>query len=116
MPESHYTAGQTFQAQFAWRLPNGDYLRAVFDVEVLSLVPAADRYVVRIKRLLAGRQENSDGILKPEDTFTGEYWELVHRLVGRRLSLAYEADDTHAIHMRLETLTGEHNFFYRFPD
>jgi hypothetical protein len=41
---------------------------------------------------------------------------LVDKLVGRRLSLAFEADDAHAIHLRLETLTGEHNFFYRFPD
>ncbi len=116
MPEAHYAIGDTFPAQFAWRLPDGDYLRAVFTCEVLSLVPAAVKYVVRLTQLLAGRQETSEGVLKPEDTFNSDYWPLVQKLAGRRISLAFEADDTHAVHLRLETLTGAHNFFYRFPD
>ncbi len=116
MPEAHYKIGDVFPAQFAWQMPDGDYLRAVFDAEVLSIVPAADKYVVRLRRLVAGRQEDSEGTLKPDETFQGEYWALVEKLVGRRLSLAFEADDAHAVHLRLETLTGEHNFFYRFPD
>ena len=116
MPESHYEIGETFPAQFAWRLPNGDYLRAVFKAEVLSIVEAADKYVVRLLELVAGRQEDEDGILKPTEDFSKEYWALVGKLIGRRLTIAFEADDGHAVHFRLETLTGDHNYFYRFPD
>jgi len=116
MPESHYKIGETFPAQFAWRLPNGDYLRAVFTAEVLGIVEAADKYVVRLLELAAGRQEDEDGVLKPTEEFSQEYWALVGKLVGRRLTIAFEADDSHAVHFRLETLTGEHNYFYRFPD
>ena len=36
--------------------------------------------------------------------------------VGRRITLAYEADDGRALYMRLETLTGEHNYFSRYED
>ena len=46
MPEAHYQPGQSFPVQFAWRLPNEEYLRAVFQADVLELVPAADKYVV----------------------------------------------------------------------
>jgi hypothetical protein len=116
MPEAHYTIGDTFPAQFAWRLPNGDYLRAVFNAEVLGIVEAADKYVVRIVALVAGRQENQDGVLKPTEEFSTEYWALVGKLIGRRITIAFEADDGRAVHFRLETLTGAHNYFYRFPD
>ena len=116
MPEAHYKIGETFPAQFAWQLPNGDYLRAVFDAEVLGIVDSADKYVVRLLALVAGRQEDEEGTLKPTAEFSKEYWGLVGKLVGRRLTIAFEADDGHAIHFRLATLTGEHNYFYRFPD
>ena len=116
MPESHYNIGETFPAQFAWRLPNGDYLRAVFRAEVLGIVDAADKYVVRLVELIAGRQENEDGELLQTDQFSKEYWALVGKLIGRRITIAFEADDGHAVHFRLETLTGDHNYFYRFPD
>ena len=45
-----------------------------------------------------------------------DYWQLVGGLVGRRITLAYEADDGRALYMRLETLTGEHNYFTRYED
>jgi hypothetical protein len=116
MPEANYKIGETFNVQFAWKLPNGDYLRAVFKAEVLDLVPAADKYMVRLLELVAGRQEGSDGRILPQEQFSKDYWELVGRLVGRRIAIAYESDDTHAIFMRLATLTGDHDFFYRYPD
>lgn len=100
--------------QFAWRLPDGDYLRAVFEAEVLELVPAADKYLVCLRRLVAGRQENSEGELRPKEKFSRNYWALVGQLVGNRITVAFEAEDGRALHMRLETLTGEHNYFYRF--
>ena len=41
MPTAHYNIGEDFPLQFAWRLPNDDYLRAVFLANVLDLVPDA---------------------------------------------------------------------------
>ena len=116
MPTAHYEVVDSFPLQFAWQLPDGDYIRAVFKAEVLDLVPEADKYVVRLNKLVAGRQENEDGELKPQETFSSEYWSIVEGLVGRKITIAYEADDGRAIHLRLATLTGEHNFFTRYED
>lgn len=116
MPEAHYQPGQSFPVQFAWRLPNGEYVRAVFEAEIFDLVPAADKYLVRLNRLLAGREETADGQPKPETALSQDYWRLVGKLIGRKITLAYEADDGRALYLRLETLTGEHNFFTRYED
>ena len=43
-----------------------------------------------------------------------EYWPLVLDLVGRRVTLAWETADGRPLHMRLFTLTGEHDFFRRY--
>ncbi len=114
MPEAHFQPGQTFPLQFAWRLPEGDYLRAVFEAEVLELVPAADKYVIRLTLLLAGREDDLDGQPKPAESLTRPYWALVGDLIGRKMTIAYEADDGRALYLRLATLTGEHNFFTRY--
>ncbi|MFN2116896.1 MAG: hypothetical protein ACK2U0_05100 [Candidatus Promineifilaceae bacterium] len=116
MPVAHYKIGESFPLQFAWRLPEGDYIRAVFLAEVLDHVPEADKYIVRLTKLEAGRQEDEEGELKPTDQFSKEYWALVGDLVGRKITIAYEADDGHALYLRLATLTGEHNFFTRYED
>ncbi|MCA9865231.1 MAG: hypothetical protein KC410_01935 [Anaerolineales bacterium] len=116
MPEAHYQPGQSFSLQFAWRLPNGDYLRAIFQATVLDLVPGADKYVIRLARFLAGREDEADGRVKPLDELEGEYWDLVRELSGRTITIAYEADDGHPLYLRLATLTGEHNFFTRYED
>lgn len=109
-----YAIGDSFPAQFAWRLPDGDYIRAVFQVDVLDLVPPAEKYVVRLSQLVAGRQEDPHGQMRPADALNKPYWALVGQLVGRKITVAYEVDDGRALHMRLETLTGEHNYFYRY--
>lgn len=114
MPTPTYNIGETFAAQFAWRLPSGDYIRAVFEAEVLDLVPPAEKYVVQLNKLIAGRQEDPEGNLRATEAFTRSYWALVGQLVGRKITVAYEIDDGRALHMRLETLTGEHNYFYRY--
>lgn len=114
MPTATYKAGESFPVQFAWRLPEGDYLRAVFRAEVLDFVPAADKYIVRLTELIAGRQEDADGVLRPSDQFDRTYWAMVGRLVGQKLTIAYEVEDGRAVHLRLATLTGEHNYFYRY--
>lgn len=116
MPTAHYDIGDTFPLQFAWRLPEGDYLRAVFQAEILDLVPEADKYVARLSKLEAGRQEDEDGAPRPSEQFSREYWSLVGDLVGRKITVAYEADDGRALYLRLATLTGEHNFFTRYED
>lgn len=116
MPEANYSVGETFPLQFAWRLPGGDYVRAVFKAQVLDLVPSADKYVVRLAKLEAGRQEDPEGQIRPTDAWAKKYWALVGALVGRKITIAYETDSGQATHMRLETLTGEHNFFTRYED
>lgn len=116
MPVAHVEVGGTFALQFAWHLPGGDYIRAVFEAEVLDLIPDADKYLVRLNKLQAGRQEDSEGRLRSSENFSGEYWSMVNDLTGRKITIAYEADDSRAIHMRLATLTGEHNFFTRYED
>jgi hypothetical protein len=116
MPSAHYTVGEDFPLQFAWRLPEGDYIRAVFRAHILDTVPEADKYIVRLLELQAGRQEDEDGQLRPREQFSREYWSMVGDLVDRKITIAYEADDGRALHMRLATLTGEHNFFSRYED
>lgn len=116
MPEAHFQTGESFNLQFAWRLPEGDYLRAIFQADVLDLVAGADKYVVRLSRFLAGREDDVDGKVKPLDALEGEYWDMVRALAGRTITIAFEADDGHPIYLRLATLTGEHNFFTRYED
>lgn len=116
MPEAHYEPGQSFTLQFAWRLPEGEYLRALFRADVLDLVPGADKYVVRLGQFLAGREDDAEGNVKPLESLDGEYWDMVRGLSGRTITIAYETDDGHPIYLRLATLTGEHNFFSRYED
>lgn len=116
MPTADFLPGASFPVQFAWHLPDGDYIRAVFQADVLDLVPKADKYIVRLNKLVAGRQENENGSLRSKEAFAVEYWAMVDNLVGKKITIAYEADDGRAIHMRLATLTGEHNFFTRYED
>ncbi|HNS38692.1 MAG: hypothetical protein LC131_10670 [Anaerolineae bacterium] len=116
MPEAHYEPGQSFPLQFAWRMPDGEYLRAVFRADVLELVPGADKYIVRLSEFLAGREDDNEGNVKPLESLEGEYWDMVRGLDGRTITIAYEADDGHPLYMRLATLTGEHNFFTRHED
>jgi hypothetical protein len=114
MPTANYQKGESFSVQFVWRLPSEDYIRAVFAADVVDIVPAADKYIVRLRELVAGRQESTSGEMRPVAALTQEYWALVGRLQGRRVTIAFESDDGRPLHLRLETLTGEHNFFFRF--
>ncbi len=116
MSKAHYQPGEFFPLQFAWKLPNEDYLRAVFKAEVLDLVPKADKYIVELKELIAGRQESKEGEMRHQEAYSTPYWQLVGSLIGRKLTIAFEADDSRAVHLRLETLTGEHNFFSRYEN
>ena len=116
MPEANYEVGQYFRAQFVWRLPEGDYLRAVFDCEVLYQDTVTDKYVVLLHDFLAGRQESSEGEMREAEQVDKDYWGKVANLEGKKVSLAFEADDGRPLWLRLETLTGEHNFFRRLNE
>jgi hypothetical protein len=116
MPQPHFQPGQSFALQFAWRLPNGDYVRAIFQANVQELVPSADKYVVRLSELIAGREDDAEGAVKPIEELSGPHWDLVRGLVGRKITIAYEVDDGRPLYLRLATLTGEHNFFTRYED
>ena len=48
MPTANYKIGETFSVQFAWNLPDGDYIRAVFQADVLDMVAEADKYIIRL--------------------------------------------------------------------
>lgn len=116
MVDANHDVGDSFNAQFVWRVPSGDFLRAIFSAEVQKLDPESGKYVVLLERFLAGRQEDAQGNMRDPEAFDREFWALVARLAGRRISLAYEADDGRPLWLRLETLTGEHDFFSRLNE
>ncbi len=113
MPEATSRPGETVRLHFVWELPNGDYLRALYNAEVLALDESLDRYLLRLTEWVAGRQEDTKGQMRPPAEMDREYWAMAERITGRRLYLAYEATDGRPIHLRLDTLTGQHTFFYR---
>lgn len=116
MSTAPYQKGDSFSIQFVWQLPDGDYVRAVFAADVLAIEAAAEKYTVYLRELIAGRQESAAGQMRPTAALTREYWGLVGRLQGRRIIVAFEGADGRPLHLRLETLTGEHNFFFRFEE
>jgi hypothetical protein len=112
----NHQVGDIFTVQFVWQLPDGDFLRAIFEAEVLALDANLDRYLLRLQQLVAGRQETAEGLARPETELAADYWALVGRVVGKKIYLAYEADDGRPLRVRLATLTGEHTFFTRLED
>lgn len=116
MVEANYDIGESFKVQFVWRIPDGDFLRAIFLAEVQKLDPESGKYVVLLKEFLAGRQEDAQGEMRSPEAVDREQWRRVVELAGRRISVAYEADDGRPLWLRLQTLTGEHNFFTRLNE
>ena len=105
---------ETFDIQFVWKIPSGDFLRAIFEARVITHISGSDRYLVELNRLKAGRQENASGDIRAVDDLDQDYWRLVGELQGRRAAVAYEAADGRPLHMILRTLTREHRFFTQF--
>lgn len=116
MPKAQYAVGESFRVQFVWKTPDGDFLRAIFDTEVLLLDPVSDKYVIRLTKFVAGRQEDNKGEARSVSELALDYWSLVNDLTGQKISLAFEAGDGRPLWLRLETLTGEHNFFRRLNE
>ena len=111
-----YQPGDEFQVHFVWQLADGDFLRALFAARVLALDLSRDRYLLRLERFVAGSQEMPDGKPRPIERLEGPYWDMVKAIAGKRIHLAFEADDGRPIRLRLATLTGEHTFFSRLDD
>jgi hypothetical protein len=116
MTDNHFNVGEFFRTQFIWRIPSGDFLRAIFEVEVMLIDEISDKYVVRLEKFLAGRQETPEGEDRSIEKASKEYWALVNALTGNKISLAFEVDDGRPLWLRFETLTGEHNFFHRLNE
>ncbi len=60
MPTAQYKPKDSFQVQFAWRLEDGSYLRAIFEAYILDLYPAADKYLVRLTKWIASADFKKD--------------------------------------------------------
>jgi hypothetical protein len=116
MSENLREVGEMVTVQFACRIPEGDYLRALFNAQIMLVEQKSEKYVVRLDEWLAGRQESSDGQMRPLADVSRDYWALVARLSGQRISLSFEASSAKALWLRLETLTGEHNYFRRLNE
>ena len=108
-----FQVGESFHIQFVWQLPDGDYLRAIFDANVLVVDEYIQRYKIKLDSWLAGRQEDPNGNLRPKEEISQKYWQLVDAVTGNVIDVAFEADDSRPLHLRLVTLTGEHTFFTR---
>jgi hypothetical protein len=104
----------TFTVQFVWRLKEGNFVRAFFKASVLELHAEAEKYLVQLDELLAGQEEGSGGAILPKEEMTLPYWAMVVRLIGRKVLLAAEVADGRPVRLRLATLMGLHNFFYRY--
>jgi hypothetical protein len=114
MNQAKHQVGDFIVIQFVWTLPDGDFVRALFKAEVLAIIETAEKYMVRLTELLVGSQENSQGEGRDKEEFSKVYWRQVVNLIGNRITIAWEAEDGRPLHMRLVTLTGEHDFFSRY--
>ncbi|MDJ0755484.1 MAG: hypothetical protein QNJ45_18310 [Ardenticatenaceae bacterium] len=114
MSPSTYAIGDEFLIHFVWQIPNGDFIRAIFAAEIVNLDQPTNRYIIKLKELKAGRQENEIGEILPRQSFSEEHWRLVGELIGRQAAVAYETADGRPVRLRLATLTREHKYFTRF--
>jgi hypothetical protein len=103
-----------FTVQFVWQLKEGNFVRAFFQARVLETHSEAEKYLVVLDELLAGQEEGSKGKILPKEEMSLQYWAMVVRLIGRKVLLAAEVADGRPVRLRLATLMGLHNFFYRY--
>lgn len=113
---SIYQPTESFHVQFVWKLPEGGYIRARFEAEVLSLDQHAMKYFVHLRKFAGGWEESADGEHVAREAISRSYWQRVAGIEGKRVELAFEASDGRPLMMRLTTLTGEHNFFHRHSE
>ena len=107
------STGEQFQVQFVWRLPNDDYVRAVFRARIKAIQHHEERYLVELEAFVGGMQEAADGSVRPTDEMDKARWARVVALGGRTVQVAYEAAKQ-PLYMKLETLDAPHTFFTRY--
>lgn len=112
-PTARYQIGDSFPVQFVWQLPNGDFLRDLFQAQVLAIDWGMEKYTLQLIEWLGGRQESSTGESRSIEQVTQEYWMAAKQLVGKKFTLAFEAEDGKPVRLKLTTLTGEHRYFNR---
>lgn len=114
MPQANRSIGETIRLHFVWKIPNGHFVRALFDANILDIDLELDRYLVKLTKLVAKREETETGAGLSEENHTADYWQLVYNLTGRMAHIAFEADDGRPLFLRLPTLTLDHKFFTRY--
>ena len=107
------SAGEQFQLQFVWRLPNDDYVRALFQARIREIQYHEERYLVELEGLIGGMQEAADGSVRPKNDMDKERWARIVALSGRTVQVAYEAAKQ-PLYMKLATLDTPHTFFTRY--
>lgn len=116
MISAKYKENEQFELQFVWKIPNGDFVRAIYTVQVVALDHFLARYVIQLTDLKAGRQEDEQGVARTPEQFSREYWTYANELVGRKAKVAFEVDDGAPIRLRVDTLTRQHRFFTRLDE
>jgi len=114
--QAQYNINDSFRIHFVWKLPNEDFARAIFMVNVTEIQPQEDRYLVQLTKLIAGVQEAPDGTARPQAEYDKQWWANIVALQSRYIQIAYEAADGRPLYMRLPTLTSEHTFFFRYDE
>jgi len=116
MSREVHEVGESFKIQYVWRIESGHFLRALFRARVLGHDDSTDKYILLLEEFVAGKQEDAVGETANADELAREHWKTISELVGKKITLAYEADDGRTIRLKLATLTGEHNYFTRLND
>ena len=111
MPSPTKNIDEIIRLQFVWKLPDRSYLRTIFDARITGLDTVQERYIVHLKALIASKEEDESGVLKPLDQWSLSYWDLVQNLINKYAAVAYEAADGRPLLLRISTLTLEHSFF-----
>ena len=106
-----FKIGDSYKIHYVWRLPNDDYIRALFKVTVVEVDLFEERYLARIDALEGAVQEAPDGSRRPAEEMDKVLWRNVLSFVGNLIRVPYESADGRPLHIKYPTLTGEHDYF-----
>jgi hypothetical protein len=102
----HPQPGDTFPVHMGWRLPDGNQLRVMFEVQVEAVELEMNRMRCQLLSIQAA------GGSRPESEVDPLYFELVLGLVGRRAMIPLDARQGIVLPLRLATLMGQHAYFF----
>lgn len=109
MQSAWHQPGARFDVTFSWRLEANARIWAEFVVEVIELNEAMMRLNARLIESKSIRAN------LPPDKVDPAIVQQIERLTGSIVKVPYEAAAGMTLHLRYETLTGEHGYFAR-PD